>query len=85
MKLIICWNGDGVAEDCVFVIVIGSYVVKVEGFPVIEVPATVPVVFTFCKPLMLTSYEPITITNTQGSATPNPFQQMINFTSSDPG
>ena len=37
------------------------------------------------KPSTLTSYEPITITNTQSSATPNPFQQMINFTSSDPG
>ena len=37
------------------------------------------------KPSTLTSYEPITITNTQSSATPSPFQQMINFTSSDPG
>ena len=55
VKLIICWNGEGVAEDCVFVIVIGSYVVKVEGFPVIEVPATVPVVLTVCKPIVGTS------------------------------
>ena len=37
------------------------------------------------KPSTLTTYEPITITNTQSSATPSPFQQMINFTSSDPG
>ena len=37
------------------------------------------------KPSTLTSYEPITITNTQSSATPSPFQQMVNFTSSDPG
>ena len=37
------------------------------------------------KPSVLTSYEPLTITNTQSSATPNPFQQMVNFTSSDSG
>ncbi len=37
------------------------------------------------KPAVLTSYEPLTITNSQSSATPNPFQQMINFTSSDSG
>ena len=37
------------------------------------------------KPSTLTSYEPITITNSQSSATPSPFQQMINFTSSDNG
>ncbi len=30
-------------------------------------------------------YSQITISNSQSSATPNPFQQMINFTSSDPG
>ena len=35
------------------------------------------------KPAVLTSYEPLTITNSQSSATPSPFQQMINFTSSD--
>ena len=37
------------------------------------------------KPSVLTSYEPLTITNTQNTATPSPFQQMVNFTSSDPG
>ena len=37
------------------------------------------------KPAVLTSYEPLTITNSQSSATPSPFQQMINFTSSDSG
>ena len=30
-------------------------------------------------------YSQITISNSQSSATPSPFQQMINFTSSDPG
>ena len=37
------------------------------------------------RPSVLTSYEPITITNSQSSATPNPFQQMVNFTSSGNG
>ena len=37
------------------------------------------------KPSVLISYEPLTITNTQNTATPSPFQQMVNFTSSDPG
>jgi hypothetical protein len=37
------------------------------------------------KPSVLTSYEPVTITNSQPSATPNPFQQMVVFNSTDPG
>ncbi|MGC8533805.1 MAG: hypothetical protein ACP5MV_04240, partial [Candidatus Parvarchaeum sp.] len=37
------------------------------------------------KPSVLTSYEPVTITNTQNSATPSPFQQMLVFNSTDPG
>ena len=37
------------------------------------------------KDLLLVLWALITITNTQSSATPSPFQQMVNFTSSDPG
>ena len=37
------------------------------------------------KPSVLISYEPLTITNSQPSATPNPFQQMLVFNSTDPG
>ncbi len=36
-------------------------------------------------PSSATSYEPLTIANTQNQGTPSPFQQMINVTSSDPG
>ncbi|MCL5017640.1 MAG: DUF2341 domain-containing protein [Candidatus Parvarchaeota archaeon] len=36
-------------------------------------------------PSSATSYEPITLTNTQNQGTPSPFQQMINVTSSSPG
>ncbi len=36
-------------------------------------------------PSVITSYTPITITNSQSSGTPLPFQQMINVTSSDSG
>ncbi len=36
-------------------------------------------------PSSATSYEPLTITNTQNQGTPSPFQQMINVTSSTPG
>jgi len=34
------------------------------------------------KPSVLTNYIPVTITNTQSSATPQPFQQMVNASSS---
>ena len=37
------------------------------------------------KPSVLTTYEPLTITNSQSTATPNPFQQMLVFNSTDPG
>ncbi len=37
------------------------------------------------KPSAITSYVPVTVTNTQSTATPTPFQQMINITSSDNG
>ena len=36
-------------------------------------------------PSSATSYEPLTIANTQNQGTPSPFQQMINVTSSSPG
>ena len=36
-------------------------------------------------PKSIEYYSQITIKNTQSTATPNPFQQMINFTSSNPG
>ncbi len=36
-------------------------------------------------PSSATSYEPLTIANTQNRGTPSPFQQMINVTSSSPG
>ncbi len=36
-------------------------------------------------PSSATSYEPLTITNSQNQGTPTPFQQMINVTSSSPG
>ncbi len=37
------------------------------------------------KPSAITSYVPVTVTNAQSTATPTPFQQMINITSSDNG
>ncbi len=36
-------------------------------------------------PSSITSYEPLTITNSQNQGTPSSFQQMVNVTSSDPG
>ena len=62
-----------------------SYDVPTIGTQTINTTGTVAGTSITGKPSTLTSYEPITITNTQSSATPNPFQQMINFTSSDPG
>ena len=52
VMFIICWNGEGVAAGWEFVMVTGSYDVKTEGFPAIEVPVTVPVVFTVCIPIV---------------------------------
>ncbi len=62
-----------------------SYTASTLGLQNVNTTGTVAGTSITGKPSTLTSYEPITITNTQGSATPNPFQQMINFTSSDPG
>ena len=62
-----------------------SYDVPTIGLQTVNTTGTVAGTSITGKPSTLTSYEPITITNTQSSATPNPFQQMINFTSSDPG
>ena len=62
-----------------------SYDVPTIGMQTINTTGTVAGTSITGKPSTLTSYEPITITNTQSSATSSPFQQMINFTSSDPG
>ncbi len=62
-----------------------SYDVPTIGMQTINTTGTVAGTSITGKPSTLTSYEPITITNSQSSATPNPFQQMVNFTSSDPG
>ena len=37
------------------------------------------------KPSVITSYVPVSITNTQSSSIPQPFQQMVNITSLDSG
>ena len=62
-----------------------SYDVPTIGLQNVNTTGTVAGTSITGKPSTLTSYEPITITNTQSSATPSPFQQIINFTSSDPG
>ena len=62
-----------------------SYTAGTLGLQYINTSGTIAGTSISGKPAVLTSYEPITITNTQSSATPSPFQQMINFTSSDPG
>ena len=62
-----------------------SYDVPTIGLQTVNTTGTVAGTSITGKPSTLTSYEPITITNSQSSATPSPFQQMINFTSSDPG
>ncbi len=62
-----------------------SYDVPTIGLQTVNTTGTVAGTSITGKPSTLTSYEPITITNTQSSATPSPFQQMVNFTSSDPG
>ena len=62
-----------------------SYTASTLGLQTINTTGTVAGTSISGKPSTLTTYEPITIMNTQSSATPSPFQQMINFTSSDPG
>ena len=62
-----------------------SYDVPTIGLQTVNTTGTVAGTSITGKPSTLTTYEPITITNTQSSATPSPFQQMINFTSSDSG
>ena len=62
-----------------------SYTASTLGLQTVNTTGTVAGTSIFGKPSVLTSYEPVTITNSQPSATPNPFQQMVNFTSSDSG
>ena len=62
-----------------------SYTASTLGLQTVNTTGTVAGTSISGKPSVLTSYEPLTITNSQSSATPNPFQQMVNFTSSDPG
>ncbi len=62
-----------------------SYTVSTLGLQTVNTTGTVAGTSIAGKPSVLTSYEPVTITNSQSSATPSPFQQMVNFTSSDPG
>ena len=62
-----------------------TYNVPSIGTQTINTSGTVAGTSIAGKPSILTSYEPLTITNTQTSATPSPFQQMINMTSTDPG
>ena len=61
-----------------------SYTVSTLGLQTVNTTGTVAGTSIAGKPSVLTSYEPVTITNSQSSATPSPFQQMVNFTSSDP-
>ena len=62
-----------------------SYTASTLGLQTVNTTGTVAGTSISGKPSVLTSYEPVTITNSQSSATPSPFQQMVNFTSSDPG
>ena len=62
-----------------------SYTASTLGLQTVNTTGTIAGTSISGKPSALTTYEPITITNTQSSATPNPFQQMVNFTSSDNG
>ena len=62
-----------------------SYTASTLGLQTINTTGTVAGTSITGKPSTLTTYEPITLTNTQSSATPSPFQQMVNFTSADPG
>ena len=62
-----------------------SYTASTLGLQTVNTTGTVAGTSISGKPSVLTSYEPLTITNSQSTATPSPFQQMVNFTSSDPG
>ena len=62
-----------------------TYNVPSIGTQTINTSGTVAGTTIAGKPSNLVSYEPLTITNTQTSATPTPFQQMVNMTSTDPG
>ena len=62
-----------------------SYTASTLGLQTVNTTGTVAGTSISGKPSVLTSYEPVTITNSQSTATPNPFQQMVNFTSSNPG
>ena len=62
-----------------------SYTASTLGLQTVNTTGTVAGTSIVGKPSVLTSYEPVTITNSQSTATPSPFQQMVNFTSSDPG
>ena len=62
-----------------------SYTASTLGLQTVNTTGTVAGTSIAGKPSVLTSYEPLTITNSQPSATPNPFQQMVVFNSTDPG
>ena len=62
-----------------------SYTASTLGLQTVNTTGTVAGTSISGKPSVLTSYEPVTITNSQSSATPNPFQQMVVFNSTDPG
>ena len=62
-----------------------SYTASTLGLQTVNTTGTVAGTSIVGKPSVLTSYEPVTITNSQSSATPNPFQQMVVFNSTDPG
>ena len=62
-----------------------SYTVPTIGLQTINTTGTVAGTSIAGKPSVLTAYEPVTVTNSQSSSTPSPFQQMVNFTSLDSG
>jgi hypothetical protein len=62
-----------------------SYTVPTLGLQTVNTTGTVAGTSIAGKPSVLTAYEPVTVTNSQSSSTPSPFQQMINFTSLDSG
>ena len=62
-----------------------SYTASTLGLQTVNTTGTVAGTSISGKPSVLTTYEPVTITNSQSSATPNPFQQMVVFNSTDPG
>ena len=62
-----------------------SYTVSTLGLQTVNTTGTVAGTSIAGKPSVLTAYEPVTVTNSQSSATPSPFQQMVNFTSLDSG